>query len=79
MFPRVVMTFCRRPGPWWLKPLWSFRQAVEVSRMLRLGTGSRQPRCSASCSHFACWMVCDALTIANASYVANRPCRPVSV
>jgi hypothetical protein len=20
------------PGPWWLKPLWSFRQQVDVSR-----------------------------------------------
>ena len=30
------------PGPWWLKPLWSLRQQVEVSRMLSEATGARQ-------------------------------------
>ena len=47
--------------------MWSLRQAVEVSRMFRLGTLARQARWSASCSHLLCWMVCEALTIANAS------------
>ena len=79
MLPRVVMTFWIRPGPWWLNPLWSLRHAVEVSSTFRLGTFARQGRLSASCSHLLCWMVCEALTIANASYVANQPCRPVSV
>ena len=65
--PRCVMTFWISPGPWWLNPLWSLRQAVDVSRMLRLGTSARQGRCSASSSHLLCWMVCEALTIANAS------------
>ena len=30
-----------RPGPWWLKPLWSLRQQVEVSRTLSEATGAR--------------------------------------
>ena len=47
--------------------------------MLRLGTLARHGRSSASSSHLACCTVCEALTIANASYVANMPCRPVSV
>ena len=72
-----VSTVWIRPGPWWLKPLWSLRHAVEVSSMLRLGTLARQGRCSASSSHLACWTVWEALTIAKASYVANMPCRPV--
>ena len=67
------------PGPWWEKPLWSLRQAVEVSRTFRLGTAARQGRRSDSSSHLLCCTVCEALTIAKASYVANSPWRPVSV
>ena len=47
--------------------------------MLRLGTLARQSSLLASCSHLLCCTVIEALTIANASYVAKRPCRPVSV
>ena len=65
------------PGPWWLKPLWSFRQQVDVSSTFSEATGARQSRSRASCSHFACCTVIDAETIANASYVANSPWRPV--
>ncbi len=55
------------PGPWWLNPLWSFRQQVEVSSTFSEATGSRQSRLRASCSHFACCTVIEAETIANAS------------
>ena len=67
------------PGPWCEKPLWSLRHAVDVRRMLRLGTFARQSSLLASCSHLLCCTVIDALTIANASYVAKSPWRPVSV
>jgi hypothetical protein len=67
MAPRWVMTFWISPGPWCEKPLWSFRQQVEVSKMLRLGTLLRHGRCVDSSSHLLCWIVCDALTMANAS------------
>ena len=30
-----------RPGPWWLKPLWSLRQQVEVSSTFSDATGAR--------------------------------------
>jgi hypothetical protein len=67
------------PGPWWEKPLWSLRQQVLVSSTFSDGTGVRPGSVAASCSHLACWTIIEALTIAKASYVANRPCRPVSV
>ena len=49
-----------RPGPWWLNPLWSLRQQVEVRRIFSDGTGARHGRLMASCSHFVCWTVIDA-------------------
>jgi len=61
------MTFWIRPGPWWEKPLWSLRHTVEVSSTFKLGTGARHGSSAASSSHLACWIVCEALTIANAS------------
>ena len=65
--PRLESITSIRPGPWWLKPLWSLRQQVEVSRMLSDATGARQGRLIASWSHFVCCTVIDAETIANAS------------
>ena len=62
-----MITFWIRPGPWWENPLWSFRQVVEVNKMFRLGTLARHGRWLASSSHLLCWMVCEALTMANAS------------
>ena len=55
------------PGPWWLKPLWSFRQQVEVRRMFSAGTGLRHSSFSDSSSHLLCWMAIEAITIANDS------------
>ncbi len=55
------------PGPWWLKPLWSWRHAVELSRMLSDDTGTRHRSRAASCSHLACCTVIEADTIAKAS------------
>ena len=56
-----------RPGPWWLKPLWSFRQQVEVRRTFSDAIGRRQGSLMLSVSHFVCWTVIEADTIANAS------------
>ena len=56
------------PGPWWLNPLWSLRQQVEVSRMLSESfTDARHGSDCACCSHLVCWIAIDAETIANAS------------
>ena len=71
--PFIVSAVSMSPGPWWLKPLWSLRQQVEVKRMFNDGMGSRQESLIASSSHFVCWMVIDADTIANASYVTKIP------
>ena len=67
------------PGPWCEKPLWSLRQHVEVSSTFSDGTDARHGSSWACCSHFTCCTAIEAETIANASYVANTPCRPVSV
>ncbi len=56
-----------RPGPWWLKPLWSLRQQVEVSSTLSEATGARQSSRRISSSHFVCWIAIEAETIAKAS------------
>jgi len=56
-----------RPGPWWLKPLWSLRQQVDVSSTLSDEMGTRQSRASVCCSHFMCWMSIEAVIIAKAS------------
>ena len=55
------------PGPWWLNPLWSLRQQVDVSRRFSEATGARHDSSAARSSHLACWMAIDAETIANAS------------
>src|SRR5918996_1393368 len=39
--PFIARTVSIRPGPWWLKPLWSLRQQVEVNRMFSDGIGAR--------------------------------------
>jgi hypothetical protein len=56
-----------KPGPWWLKPLWSLRQQVDVSSTLSDGMGLRHGSRPASSSHLACCTAIDAETIANAS------------
>lgn len=65
--PLLLLLLAVRPGPWWLKPLWSFRQQVDVSSTFSEGTGARQSRPRAPCSHFVCWIAIEAETIANAS------------
>ena len=35
----LFATRSRKPGSWWLKPLWSCRQTVDVSMMFSDGTG----------------------------------------
>ena len=62
-----------KPGPWWLKPLWSFRQQVEVRSTLSDGMGRRHGSRTLSSSHFACCTVMEAETMAKASYVAKSP------
>ena len=64
--PRLESITSIKPGPWWLKPLWSLRQQVDVSRMLSDAIGARQGRFAASWSHLVCCTVIDE-TIANAS------------
>jgi hypothetical protein len=56
-----------KPGPWWLKPLWSFRQQVEVSSTFSDGTGRRHSSFSDSSSHLLCWIAIEATTMANDS------------
>ncbi len=65
--PRLVITVSIRPGPWWLKPLWSLRQQVEVNSTFSEGTGPRQASSRASSSHLVCCTVIDADTMAKAS------------
>ena len=65
--PFWVMTVSIRPGPWWLKPLWSLRQQVDVSRTFSEATGRRQCSARDASSHLECWTVIDADTMANAS------------
>ena len=65
--PRLESMTSMRPGPWWLKPLWSFRQHVDVSRMFSDATGARHGRFTASWSHLVCCTVMDADTMAKAS------------
>ncbi len=65
--PFFESTTSINPGPWWLKPLWSLRQQVEVSKMFREGIGLRHESLTPSSSHFACCTVIDAETMANAS------------
>src|SRR5215218_7551738 len=38
--PRRLIIVSISPGPWWLKPLWSLRQQVEVSSRLSEATGA---------------------------------------
>src|SRR5215208_4773198 len=52
-----------RPGPWCEKPLWSLRQAVDVRRMFKDATRSRQGRLIASWSHLVCWTVMGAVVV----------------
>ncbi|SPB29958.1 hypothetical protein MAJHIDBO_00249 [Propionibacterium freudenreichii subsp. shermanii] len=42
--PRMFNTSDSNSGLWWLNPLWSLRQQVELSRMLVLGTLARHSR-----------------------------------
>ena len=42
-FGLLLVTTSRKPGSWWLKPLWSWRQTVEVTSRLSEETG-RPPR-----------------------------------
>src|SRR6476620_5266517 len=66
--PRLDSITSIRPGPWWLKPLWSLRQQVEVSRMLSDAIGSRQGSRVASSSHLVC-----CTTMAARQQVALQP------
>ena len=65
--PRLESITSIRPGPWWLKPLWSLRQHVDVSRMFSEAILSRQGSLPASSSHLACCTSMEAATIANDS------------
>jgi hypothetical protein len=65
--PRRLIIVSISPGPWWLKPLWSLRQQVEVRRTLSEATGARHSSRRISSSHFACWIAIEAETIAKAS------------
>src|SRR5690348_10839437 len=75
--PFLLRTVSISPGPWWLNPLWSFRQHVEVRSTFSDETGARHVRSRAASSHLECCTVIDADTMANASYEAKRPWRPV--
>ena len=65
--PRLDSMTSISPGPWWLNPLWSLRQQVEVSRMFSEAIGARQASPALSPSHFACCTTIEATIIANAS------------
>ena len=50
-----------------MKPLWSWRQTVEVISRLSEETGARQESSSAMVSHFACWLNIESITCTKAS------------
>jgi hypothetical protein len=52
----LFATWSMKPGSWWLKPLWSWRQTCDVSRMFSEAIGRRQAIWPETFSHFACWL-----------------------
>src|SRR6185503_11404727 len=67
--PRLDSITSIKPGPWWLKPLWSLRQQVDVSRMFSEAIGARQASLVPSSSHFVC---CTAFEAALAKVLAQH-------
>ena len=63
----LVTTTSRKPGSWCVKPLWSWRQTVEVISRFSEDTGARHGICVAVASHFACWLNMESITCAKAS------------
>jgi hypothetical protein len=66
------------PGSWCVNPLWSWRQTVDVMSRFSEDTGARHGSWRETSSHLACWLAIESMMWAKASYVENRPCRPLS-
>jgi hypothetical protein len=60
-----------------VKPLWSWRQTVDVTRRFSDAISLRHESSSQMASHFACWLNIESMTWTNASYEAKKPCLPV--
>ena len=64
----LLVTTSRKPGSWWVKPLWSCRQTSEVISRLREEMGARQwSSCFDFSSHLACWLNIESMTWTKAS------------
>ena len=63
----LLTTTSRKPGSWWVKPLWSWRQTVEVISRLSEETGARHGISSQMSSHLACWLNIESMTWTKAS------------
>mmetsp|Transcript_8912 Transcript_8912/g.28010 ORF Transcript_8912/g.28010 Transcript_8912/m.28010 type:complete len:205 (-) Transcript_8912:130-744(-) len=77
--PFLLARLSSAPGAWCVYPLWSCRHVCDVSRMLSEAHGARHRTSLVALSHLACWLIMESTVWQKASYVAKRPCRPVSV
>ena len=63
----LFTTWSMKPGSWCEKPLWSWRQTCELSRMLSEASGRRQGMLRVTLSHLACWLNIESTMWMNAS------------
>ena len=63
----LFTTTSRKPGSWWVNPLWSCRQTVEVMSRFSDAIFARHGRWLQMVSHLACWLNIESMTWANAS------------
>ena len=63
----LLATTSRKPGSWWVNPLWSCRQTVEVISRFSDETFARHGSSLHFSSHLACWLNIESMTWANAS------------
>ena len=63
----LLATTSRKPGSWWVKPLWSCRQTSAVISRLSDDTFARQGSSLHFSSHLACWLNIESITWMNGS------------
>ena len=63
----LLTTTLIKPGSWWVKPLWSWRQTKAVISRLSEATLARQGSSLHFSSHLACWLNIESMTWMNGS------------
>ena len=63
----LFTTTSRKPGSWCVKPLWSWRQTVDVINRFNEEMFSRHGRWLQIESHLACWLNMESITCTNDS------------